>query len=373
MFHWVTEAALGCPEIDQVVIATDDPAIKASALDIGNPQLSVYDRKPENASDTASTESVMLEYAENHEFDQMVLIQATSPLLTSADLSGGLEKLRETRADSLLSVVEQKRFLWSLDGEGYGNAINYTPSKRPRRQDFEGHLVENGAFYICSRAGLLESECRLHGKIALQEMREETYVELDEPSDWLFLETLVSSSDFSAGDCRTTDLRPLISGLRLVLTDVDGVLTDAGMYYSETGDELKKFNTRDAVGLRLLREAGLKVGIITSEQTALVERRAKKIKVDLLFQGAKDKTVVLDRILEEEGLAADQVAFIGDDVNDLGLLGRVGFAATPADGCARVKELADYVCTAKGGEGAVRELAELILSEVGEGERTPKG
>ena len=133
------------------------------------------------------------------------------------------------------------------------------------------------------------------------------------------------------------------------------------MYYSENGDELKKFNTRDAVGLRLLREAGIKIGILTSENTKIVERRAKKIGVDILRQGCKDKAADLDDLLQELSLSPSEVAFIGDDINDLGILKKVGFAATPADGQPAVKALAHYICQAKGGEGAVREVAELIL------------
>jgi len=368
LFHWVTEAALAVEAIHQVVIATDDADIKASALTIGHPKLTVYDRNSENASDTASTESVMLEYALNHDFGKMILIQATSPLLTYADLSAGIVNLKEKNADSLLSVVEQKRFLWSSDERGYGQAVNYAPYKRPRRQEFQGHLVENGAFYICSRKGLLETKCRLHGNIALQEMREETYIELDEPHDWLFIETLLKSRNPSKFDVQRSTfevLQPDLSKIKLFLTDVDGVLTDAGMYYSENGDELKKFNTRDAVGLRLLREAGLKVGILTSENTKIVERRSKKIGVDILIQGAKNKAEELDKLLAIHKLTADQVAFIGDDINDLGILKKVGFSATPADGQPAVKSIVHHICKAKGGEGAVRELAEMILEECG--------
>jgi len=161
----------------------------------------------------------------------------------------------------------------------------------------------------------------------------------------------------------STPISHRLSAIKLVITDVDGVLTDAGMYYAENGDELKKFNTRDAVGLRLLREAGLKVGIITSEDTQIVARRAQKMGVDFLIQGAKNKAEELDEILAETGLTAEQVAFIGDDINDLTILSKVGLAATPADGQPAVKAKADYICKARGGEGAVREIAESLLAK----------
>jgi YrbI family 3-deoxy-D-manno-octulosonate 8-phosphate phosphatase len=152
--------------------------------------------------------------------------------------------------------------------------------------------------------------------------------------------------------------------IRLFLTDVDGVLTDAGMYYTETGDELKKFNTRDGMGLKLLREAGIKTGIITTENTRLVERRAAKLKVDHLVQGAYPKLNAALEICEKEGISLEQTAYIGDDVNCLELLQAVGLAACPADAVKKVKDVSGILILGKkGGEGVVREFADLILEQ----------
>ncbi|MCC5808689.1 MAG: HAD-IIIA family hydrolase, partial [Opitutales bacterium] len=151
--------------------------------------------------------------------------------------------------------------------------------------------------------------------------------------------------------------------IKLVLTDVDGVLTDAGMYYSETGDELKKFNTRDGMGFQLLREAGILTGIVTSEDTAIVARRAKKLKVDFLYQGVKDKAAVLDEILDRTGLTADQVAYMGDDINDLGILSRAGLAACPRDAVAEIVQKVDFQASSRGGMGCFRELVARIVME----------
>jgi N-acylneuraminate cytidylyltransferase len=393
---WVLEAASGCSEIDEVVVSTDCDQIVEVVESLGLAKVRIFRRSAATATDTASTESAMLEFAAAEPFGTMILIQATSPLITSADLSGGLGKLKASGADTLLSVVRQKRFLWREEASGAAHSINYEPSSRPRRQEFEGFLVENGAFYITPKDGLLKHQNRLFGKIAVWEMPEETYVELDEPSDWAFLASFLEAREARSGfpgssfrqpsttnqEQRTTNQAPRTTNLeprtknheqgssgcrarardiRCFLTDVDGVLTDAGMYYSETGDELKKFNTRDAVGLRLLREAGVKVGIITSEDTQIVARRAKKMGVDFLVQGAKNKADELDKILAETGLLPEQVAFIGDDINDLTIFAKVGLTATPADGQPAVKAKAQYICQAKGGEGAVREIAEAIL------------
>lgn len=150
--------------------------------------------------------------------------------------------------------------------------------------------------------------------------------------------------------------------IRLFLTDVDGTLTDSGMYYSEAGDELKKFNTRDGKGLQLLQQAGIQVGIITGENRELVRRRSQKLGLDHLFLGIADKVPVVRALLEELGLTWSEVAFIGDDVNDTELLEKVGYSAVPRDAIRRNRELADYVCRRKGGEGCVREFAELLLA-----------
>jgi YrbI family 3-deoxy-D-manno-octulosonate 8-phosphate phosphatase len=151
----------------------------------------------------------------------------------------------------------------------------------------------------------------------------------------------------------------------MVAMDVDGVLTDAGMYYSESGDELKKFNTRDGMGIKMLQAAGLITAFITKEKTAVVEQRGRKLAVPEVHQGADDKLSVLKSLVGKYGLTLEQVAFIGDDVNDLEALRAVGLSAAPADALPAVLTCVHHVCAKKGGEGAVRELADLILAARG--------
>lgn len=150
--------------------------------------------------------------------------------------------------------------------------------------------------------------------------------------------------------------------IRLFAMDVDGVLTDGGMYLGESGEEFKKFHARDGMGIKLLQAAGLIVGIVTMEKTKLVKRRCAKLGILEVHQGVKNKLGVLEDLAKRYGLRMDEVAFIGDDVNDLAALQRVGVSATPADGVASVRKVVRYVCRAKGGEGSVREFADLILT-----------
>ena len=159
----------------------------------------------------------------------------------------------------------------------------------------------------------------------------------------------------------TPDVRERARKIRLVAMDVDGVLTDAGMYYTEAGDELKKFNTRDGMGVARIREAGLKTAILTGENTTLVERRGAKMRIDHVFLGVSDKLACMRTLVAQLELTLEQVAYIGDDVNDYELLCHVGLAAAVRDASRLPKSVAHLVTEARGGEGAVRELCEIIL------------
>ncbi|ODN71915.1 cytidylyltransferase domain-containing protein [Methylobrevis pamukkalensis] len=186
------EAAHAVAAIDDVILATDDDEIAAVAAGLGLSRLSVFRRSPATSTDEASTESVVAEVLAAHDTDLVVLMQATSPLTTPADIAGALARLADLRADSLVTVARQKRFFWETGADGLSRPLNYTPAARPRRQEFAGQLVENGAFYIFSKAGFLASGCRLHGRMAAFEMAPETLTEIDDPDDWLVVEKLMA-------------------------------------------------------------------------------------------------------------------------------------------------------------------------------------
>ena len=152
-----------------------------------------------------------------------------------------------------------------------------------------------------------------------------------------------------------------INKIKLILTDVDGVLTDAGMYYTESGDEFKKFNTRDGMGVKLLKEKGFMVGIVTTENSSIVDRRAKKLNIDMVYKGVEGKRKVFKEIMKQYNLMENEIAYIGEDINDLDIVKLSGFSATVSDGMDIVKKNVDYICKKKGGEGAFREFAELFL------------
>jgi 3-deoxy-D-manno-octulosonate 8-phosphate phosphatase (KDO 8-P phosphatase) len=161
----------------------------------------------------------------------------------------------------------------------------------------------------------------------------------------------------------TDEQRQKIQQVKLLLTDCDGVLTDAGIYYGEAGEVLKKFNIRDGMGVERLRKlAGIETGIITGELSPSVAKRAEKLNITQLYLGIKDKPAVLRHVMSSLDLQGHQIAYIGDDANDLEIMAMVGFTASPADGLWFVREKVDYVCQADGGNGCFREFAELIIS-----------
>ncbi len=358
LLYWVCRAAQDCAAIDAVYVSTDNDEIAAVARGLGLDKVRVIDRAPETATDTASTESVLLDFAARVDFTHLLLLQATSPLLTSPELDAAAARLAAGACDSVFSAVRQKRFRWTVDESGAAHPENYDPLTRPRRQDHDGFLVENGAFYLTSRERLLASGCRMSGRTEIVEMPEETYFELDDLTDWTIMEGLMRRRE----QARHGALRERMRKIRLVASDVDGCLTDSGMYYAEHGEEIKKFNTRDGLGFRLLREAGYQTAIITLENTALMQRRAAKMGVEELHQSASDKVAVMAGILRRYGLDWSEVAYLGDDRGDLALLAQVGVSACPADAIVEARETVDLVLQSPGGAGAFREFAEQILS-----------
>lgn len=351
---WNIEALENCSDVDEVIVATDSDEIWNTLESKKYKKTTLYRRSTENACDTASTESVMLEYinyAQLPNDDIFMLVQATSPLTETVHFTEALQMYAKHEYDSIITCVRNYRFFWNEDG----TSLNYDYRNRPRRQNFNGMLMENGAFYVNTVGNVKESGNRLSGKIGIYEMPEYTATEIDEPDDWVVLENLMRKHILShKPNCK----------IKLFISDIDGTLTDGGMYYSENGDELKKFNTRDGMGFGMLRKAGIKTAIITSEDRALNQQRAEKLKVDYIYQGkrAGGKLSAAIEICEKIRISLEEVAYIGDDINCFDLLSHVGLAACPLDASPKVKAISGIkVMNKKGGDGCVREFIETIL------------
>ena len=338
-------------EVNEIIVATDSDKIKSVVNSFGFPKVKVYDRSSENSQDISSTESVMMEYINSVNLadeDTFMLVQSTSPFTQTSHFNEGLSLFK--KYDSILTCCESKRFSWRE-----GKALNYDIYNRPRRQDHKGTLIENGAFYISSVSDIKSTKNRISGNIGIYEMPEFTYTEIDEPEDWIVAEALMNRFVLNS---KTLDF----SNIKLFLSDVDGVLTDAGMYYTEKGDEFKKFCTYDGMGFQLLQKTGVKVGILTTEDRDLNRRRAKKLGLDFDFHGAKDKLQIVKDLCAKENITLDEVAYIGDDVNCFSLLSNVGIAACPNNAVPKIKAIPNIMQLKKnGGDGVVREFVELFL------------
>ena len=351
LYAWSLSQAVASRCFDGIYVATDSKDIRASVDREFSHAVTVLDRSPENCTDSASTESAMLEFQEQIPFDVICLIQATSPLTKAADFRVAMEKFVNEKLDSLVTTVNSKRFFWTSEGK----PVNYDPENRPRRQDFDGWQMENGAFYLTRSWVLKDLRCRLGGRIGIHEMAAETAVEIDGETDWIIVENLLQKY-------KETLIPARMLPVELLVIDIDGTLTDGGMYYGADGEILKKFNTRDGHGIKLLREKGIKVCVISAETSPAVEARMKKLGIDEYYHGVKDKFPLLSELITRWKIPLENVAYIGDDLGDLECIKQAGISFCPADAVPEVSRLADYICKQGGGTGAVREVCEFILA-----------
>lgn len=354
LFAWSLEQAIVSKCFDEIFVATDSPRISRKVHEEFSSMVTVIERSAETCTDTASTESAMLEFQQKNPFDVICLIQATSPLTKALDFIVAKQMFVEQNVDSLLTAVRSKRFFWN---DKNNTPVNYDPLKRPRRQDFDGYLMENGAFYMTGSKILEDYGNRLGGRIGIYEMAPETAVEIDDEADWIIVEQLLLRQERLK---KTSNL----SAIKVLVLDVDGTLTDGGMYYGPDGEALKKFQTRDAHGMQRLQEQGIKLCVISAEDSQVVAARMKKLKIDAYFPGIKDKYKFLKEQAKCWQIPIANMGYMGDDLCDLECLMHVGYSFCPADAVPELLQQVHYVCTKPGGHGAVREVCDLIVNQV---------
>lgn len=185
LIYWTVSAAQNSC-LDRVYVSTDSENIKRTVENFGFDKVEVISRSLETASDTATSESALIEFCTNHFFDNVIFMQATSPMTKSKDLDGALEKFLRTSNKSLISAIKRYQFIWNVDG----TPLNYNPQNRPRRQDWDGYYIENGAFYISSRDEILKTKCRITPPVDYWEMTDESLFEIDNEEDINIVEKL---------------------------------------------------------------------------------------------------------------------------------------------------------------------------------------
>lgn len=357
-------AARDAAGIDLVVVSTDDDEIAAVSAAAG---ARVVRRPAEISGDTASSESALLHAVDDLEaagdrVGIIAFVQATSPFLPSAALAGAVAEVRADRADSVFSAHETYGFLWrrggGADGDGAGAqaaAVNHEAAHRPRRQDREPHYLETGAFYVFRAPAFRTIRHRFFGRIRIAEVPEWTAIEIDDAQHLRIADALAAVHDRAGG-------APGRIEVRAVVTDFDGVHTDDTAIIDADGGERVRVSREDGMGVALLRRAGIPMLILSTEQNPVVRARAAKLRVPVLH-GIDDKEQALRTWAADAGIRLGDIAYLGNDVNDLPAMRIVGWPVAVANAHPRVLAAARVVLTRTGGNGAVRELVERVLPD----------
>ena len=339
-------AALATPGIDEVAVSTDDLEIANLARDHG---AGVIDRPARLASDTASSEDALLHALDQRDgVETLVFLQATSPFIDSVALERAVARVSSGADDVVFSAFETYAFLWE-NGEGGAAGVNHDSAIRPRRQDRPPHFHETGAFYVMNAEGFRLARHRFFGRVGIELTDERAAIEID-TADHVQLAQAIAGI-----------IQPdLDIDVDAVVTDFDGVHTDDTAQIDAKGNERVVVNRGDGMGVRLLREAGIPVLILSTEEHPVVLARAAKLGVEAQH-GVMNKAASLEQWASMRGIDLARIAYVGNDINDLGCMSIVGWPVAVPGSHQSVLSAARVVLAHRGGAGAVRELAERVL------------
>jgi YrbI family 3-deoxy-D-manno-octulosonate 8-phosphate phosphatase len=346
--------ALAAEEVDEVIVSTEDDEIAAVAAAAG---ATVIARPPELAGDRATSESALvhvLDARDGPDPELVVFLQATSPVRRPEDIDAAVRQLRASGADSLLSACRDHGFIWAESPEG-ARPVNYDPHERPREQDMPPQYRENGSIYVFRTPVLRDGGARLGGRIEIYEMDEWSSIQVDEPEDVELAEWILARRANPADD--------LPDPIGLVVFDFDGVMTDNTVLVDEDGREAVLAHRGDGWGLARLTEARVPVAVLSTEMNPVVAARCSKLGIPYV-QGVADKEAALRTLIAEHGTRAENVIYVGNDVNDLPAMRLAGFPVVVADAHLDAVAAARLVLKQPGGRGAVRELCDMLLREV---------
>lgn len=356
LIAWSIESAQGAHGVDRVVVSTDDAEIEAVSRQWG---ADVVRRPAELSGDASASEAALLHVLDcfgrknRRDPKAVVFLQATSPCRISADIDEALEVFRKEKADSLFSACAE-HFVgrWRRCGKGM-KAENYDPRHRPRRQEYPREFLENGSIYIFKPSVLRKTGSRLGGRVAVYEMPAWKSFQIDEFDDLNMAEWLMLRLG------RDDDRK--LAAIKLLVFDFDGVMTDNRVMVDEHGTESVWCSRADGLGIQRLKTAGIKLAVLSTEKNRVVAARCRKLVIPCL-QGLPDKLKALRKLAGEEGLSSGEIGYVGNDVNDLGCLRWVGVPMAVADAVPEVRAAAAVVLTRRGGQDAVRELADRMIT-----------
>lgn len=355
LIAWSIETALASKYIDTVFVSTDDAEI---ANVVKHYRAEVIWRPAKLASDSASSESALLHAlgelaTQGIEPELLVFIQCTAPLTLPNDIDTAIEKFKKEQADSCFTATNFHFFIWHENLDGSMTGINHDKSFRPRRQDRQPQLIENGAIYIMNVAGFKKAEHRFFGKTIFSLMPQERSFEIDEPVDFEIAEILLKRQQ------RNIDKLFLP---KAILFDFDGVFTNNKVYVSELGIETVRCDRSDGMGISQLKKLGVRLVVLSTEKNPVVSARCNKLGIDCLQNLGDKKIDAFLKWCKDANLTPEEVLFIGNDVNDVECLKCAGFGVVPSDAHPSALNVADMVLKLAGGKGVVRELCDWLLN-----------
>lgn len=351
------EAAKGSGRIDGVYVSTDDAEIAGVAQASG---AGIIDRPAEISGSMASSEAALL-----HGLDVLaeqgiapevlVFLQCTSPFTSSDEIRRCVEALDDPEVHSALAVTHHHSFLWTLDADGYAVGVNHVwNEQRKLRQELPPQFLETGSIYVMRVAAFREKRTRFCGRVK-PVVVERYCTEIDSPIDMALAQAVAPV--VAAAHLQERDPRPI----RALVMDFDGVHTDDRVVVAQDGTESVVCSRSDGMGIEMLRKAGLALLILSKERNPVVEARGRKLKVEVRG-GIDEKLGELKSWAAVAGLDLAEIAYIGNDINDLACLQAVGLPVAPADANPAILPAARLVTKAGGGRGALRELAEILLA-----------
>lgn len=347
---------LASSTVGSVFVTTDDPEIAAVASRAG---ARVIERPARLSGDEASSDSAVehaLSHLASHGVvpDVTVFVQATSPFIRAADIDRAVTMVRSGECDVAFSAVRSDVHLWRDDVDG-PVGVNHRASVRQRRQDRVPEHAETGAFYVMRTEGFREHGHRFFGRLRLVEVDPADALEIDTEHDLMLAELIDSRRE------AVLTARPSAVPAQAVVTDFDGVHTADRVVVDQHGTESVEVNRSDGMGVARLRRAGIPFLILSAETNPVVRARAAKLGVEVIA-GCDDKLRALTEWADGLGIALTDIAYLGNDVNDLACLRAVGWPVVVADAHRDARAASHVVLRRRGGDGAVRELADRVLA-----------
>jgi YrbI family 3-deoxy-D-manno-octulosonate 8-phosphate phosphatase len=348
--------ALESDHVNSVYVSTDDSSIATFAESYG---VEVVRRPAKLSDDTATSESALLHVLDHRKQcglddpDIVVFLQCTSPVRRADDINRAIEQFVREGADSMFSACRNTHCIWA-NRDGNLQSLTYDYTNRIRSQDFDVQYRENGSIFLTRPNVLRQHNNRLGGKISIYEMDFWSSFEIDSHADAELLDWILRRPEF----CVARNLPEQIS---LVVFDFDGVMTDNAVWVSNAGDELVRCNRSDGLGIERIREAGVPMLVLSKEKNPVVAARCLKLGIEY-YQGLDDKAACLMDYMRERAIAAENVVYLGNDINDAACFELVGFSIAVADAHPSILSAADLILSARGGHGAVRELCDRILA-----------